>query len=214
MGPYSNKKLFLKATKSYKMNFNIDSFEGTSQLTRSRSCFHCWSPLRSFSHRHTHGSKTSLSLATCRTASEGNVGTICSNLWITFASLHSPRRCRTKRMVPYHIRLITTCVCLYSLTLNMYTCVVALLRERWEMLLVKLRQTQQQIRACETAMVFAFVEVWSTSGHYCNLSDKGHFKYYTKTMIIMVFVYTFLSLVFSNLGDISSGSEEGSLDPA
>lgn len=40
-------------------------------------------------------------------------------------------------------------------------CVAALLQERWEMLLVKLRQTQQQIRACETAMVFAFVEVRS-----------------------------------------------------
>lgn len=33
-------------------------------------------------------------------------------------------------------------------------------------------------------------------------------------MNIIVFVYPFLSLVFSNLGDISSGSEEGSLDPA
>lgn len=43
--------------------------------------------------------------------------------------------------------------------------VAALLQERWEMLLVKLRQTQQQIRACETAMVFAFVEVRSRRGH-------------------------------------------------
>lgn len=33
------------------------------------------------------------------------------------------------------------------------------------MLLVKLRQTQQQIRVCETAMVFAFVEVRSRNEH-------------------------------------------------
>lgn len=32
------------------------------------------------------------------------------------------------------------------------------LRQQWEALAVKLNQTQQQIRACETAMVFAFVE--------------------------------------------------------
>lgn len=35
----------------------------------------------------------------------------------------------------------------------------ALLQEQWEALASKLNQTQQQIRACETAMVFAFVEV-------------------------------------------------------
>ncbi|KAM7394956.1 hypothetical protein PAMA_006612 [Pampus argenteus] len=34
----------------------------------------------------------------------------------------------------------------------------ALLQEQWEALAGKLTQTQQQIRACETAMVFAFVE--------------------------------------------------------
>ncbi|CAK6975580.1 Hypothetical predicted protein [Scomber scombrus] len=34
----------------------------------------------------------------------------------------------------------------------------ALLQEQWEALAGKLSQTQQQIRACETAMVFAFVE--------------------------------------------------------
>lgn len=34
----------------------------------------------------------------------------------------------------------------------------AFLQEQWEGLAVKLNQTQQQIRACETAMVFAFVE--------------------------------------------------------
>ncbi|CAL8311820.1 unnamed protein product [Lota lota] len=34
----------------------------------------------------------------------------------------------------------------------------ALLQEQWELLAVRLTQTQQQIRACETAMVFAFVE--------------------------------------------------------
>ncbi|XP_029902559.1 midasin isoform X2 [Myripristis murdjan] len=34
----------------------------------------------------------------------------------------------------------------------------ALLQEQWEALAVRLSQTQQQIRACETAMVFAFVE--------------------------------------------------------
>ncbi|XP_011610045.2 midasin isoform X2 [Takifugu rubripes] len=45
----------------------------------------------------------------------------------------------------------------------------ALLQERWEMLLVKLRQTQQQIRACETAMVFAFVE-----GTLVQAVKKGH----------------------------------------
>ncbi|XP_041660686.1 midasin isoform X2 [Cheilinus undulatus] len=33
-----------------------------------------------------------------------------------------------------------------------------LLQEKWEALALKLTQTQQQIRACETAMVFAFVE--------------------------------------------------------
>lgn len=38
-------------------------------------------------------------------------------------------------------------------------CVAALLQERWEALALKLSQTQQQIRACETAMIFAFVEV-------------------------------------------------------
>lgn len=44
-------------------------------------------------------------------------------------------------------------------------CVAALLQERWEMLLVRLQQTQQQIRACEAAMVFAFVEVHSRNKH-------------------------------------------------
>uniref|UniRef100_A0A674E141 Midasin n=1 Tax=Salmo trutta TaxID=8032 RepID=A0A674E141_SALTR len=34
----------------------------------------------------------------------------------------------------------------------------ALLQEQWETLAVRLAQTQQQIRACETALVFAFVE--------------------------------------------------------
>ncbi|KAM4633655.1 midasin [Polymixia lowei] len=34
----------------------------------------------------------------------------------------------------------------------------ALLQEQWEALAVRLSQTQQQIRACESAMVFAFVE--------------------------------------------------------
>ncbi|KAJ3606919.1 hypothetical protein NHX12_026435, partial [Muraenolepis orangiensis] len=34
----------------------------------------------------------------------------------------------------------------------------ALLQDQWELLAVKLSQTQQQIRACETSMVFAFVE--------------------------------------------------------
>ncbi|XP_028296182.1 midasin isoform X2 [Gouania willdenowi] len=34
----------------------------------------------------------------------------------------------------------------------------AFLQERWELLASKLSQTQQQIRACESAMVFAFVE--------------------------------------------------------
>ncbi|XP_056150027.1 midasin [Lampris incognitus] len=34
----------------------------------------------------------------------------------------------------------------------------ALLQEKWEALAERLHQTQQQIRACETAMVFAFVE--------------------------------------------------------
>lgn len=35
----------------------------------------------------------------------------------------------------------------------------ALLQEQWEGLALKLSQTQEQIRACESAMVFAFVEV-------------------------------------------------------
>ncbi|XP_077366934.1 midasin isoform X3 [Festucalex cinctus] len=34
----------------------------------------------------------------------------------------------------------------------------ALLQEKWDLMAIKLSQTQQQIRACETAMVFAFVE--------------------------------------------------------
>ncbi|XP_049611993.1 midasin isoform X4 [Syngnathus scovelli] len=34
----------------------------------------------------------------------------------------------------------------------------ALLKEKWEFMATKLSQTQQQIRACETAMIFAFVE--------------------------------------------------------
>lgn len=42
------------------------------------------------------------------------------------------------------------------------------------MLLVKLRQTQQQIRACETAMVFAFVEVRSGRSRQSGpRSDEG-----------------------------------------
>lgn len=74
--------------------------------------------------------------------------------------------------------------------------VAALLQERWEMLLVKLRQTQQQIRACETAMVFAFVEVRSRRGHCSShLSDQGHFKYETKTMNIkVVFISTVVAV--------------------
>lgn len=51
-------------------------------------------------------------------------------------------------------------------------CVAALLQERWEMLLVKLRQTQQQIRACETAMVFAFVEVRFRNKHSSHITQK------------------------------------------
>lgn len=50
--------------------------------------------------------------------------------------------------------------------------VAALLQERWELLLVKLRQTQQQIRACETAMVFAFVEVRSRNKQSSHLTQK------------------------------------------
>ncbi|KAM9840331.1 midasin [Aulostomus maculatus] len=45
----------------------------------------------------------------------------------------------------------------------------ALLQEQWEMLAGKLSQTQQQIRACETAMVFAFVE-----GTLAQAVKKGH----------------------------------------
>ncbi len=41
----------------------------------------------------------------------------------------------------------------------MCVCAAAVLQEQWEALAAKLSQTQQQIRACETAMVFAFVEV-------------------------------------------------------
>lgn len=42
-------------------------------------------------------------------------------------------------------------------TLCLFT--AALLREQWEALALRLSQTQQQIRACETALVFSFVEV-------------------------------------------------------
>ncbi|XP_023122208.2 midasin [Amphiprion ocellaris] len=45
----------------------------------------------------------------------------------------------------------------------------ALLQEQWEALALKLNQTQQQIRACETAMVFAFVE-----GTLAQAVKKGH----------------------------------------
>nr|XP_046228345.1 midasin isoform X2 [Scatophagus argus] len=45
----------------------------------------------------------------------------------------------------------------------------ALLQEQWEALAIKLSQTQQQIRACETAMVFAFVE-----GTLAQAVKKGH----------------------------------------
>lgn len=38
-------------------------------------------------------------------------------------------------------------------------CAATLLQEQWEALVVKLSQTRQQIQACESAMVFAFVEV-------------------------------------------------------
>ncbi|KAM9782721.1 LOW QUALITY PROTEIN: midasin [Neosynchiropus ocellatus] len=43
------------------------------------------------------------------------------------------------------------------------------LKEQWEALAVKLSQTQQQIRTCETAMVFAFVE-----GTLAQAVKKGH----------------------------------------
>ncbi|XP_059212052.1 midasin [Centropristis striata] len=46
---------------------------------------------------------------------------------------------------------------------------VDLLREQWEALAAKLNQTQQQIRACEAAMVFAFVE-----GTLAQAVKKGH----------------------------------------
>lgn len=42
---------------------------------------------------------------------------------------------------------------------SLCVCAAALLQEQWEALAAKLNQTQQQIRACEAAMVFAFVEV-------------------------------------------------------
>ncbi|XP_047429048.1 midasin isoform X2 [Mugil cephalus] len=45
----------------------------------------------------------------------------------------------------------------------------AVLQEQWEALASKLSQTQQQIRACETAMVFAFVE-----GTLAQAVKKGH----------------------------------------
>ncbi|XP_044025553.1 midasin [Siniperca chuatsi] len=45
----------------------------------------------------------------------------------------------------------------------------ALLQEQWEALASKLSQTQQQIRACETAMIFAFVE-----GTLAQAVKKGH----------------------------------------
>ena len=34
-----------------------------------------------------------------------------------------------------------------------------MLQEQWEALALRLHQTQQQMQTCETAMVFAFVEV-------------------------------------------------------
>ncbi|XP_028997386.1 midasin [Betta splendens] len=46
---------------------------------------------------------------------------------------------------------------------------VALLQEKWEELAEKLSQTQQQIQACETAMVFSFVE-----GTLAQAVKRGH----------------------------------------
>lgn len=50
----------------------------------------------------------------------------------------------------------------------------ALLQEQWELLAVRLSQTQQQIRACDTAMVFAFVEVTMETTQHLTLCAKHH----------------------------------------
>ena len=52
------------------------------------------------------------------------------------------------------ILTLSVCVCVC-----VCVCAAAQLQEQWEALAAKLNQTQQQIRACEAAMVFAFVEV-------------------------------------------------------
>lgn len=54
-------------------------------------------------------------------------------------------------------------------------CAASSLQEQWETLAAKLSQTQQQIRVCETAMVFAFVEVMNAKKqfhHHRNLYHK------------------------------------------
>lgn len=79
-------------------------------------------------------------------------------------------------------------------------CAAALLQEQWEALAGKLSQTQQQIRACETAMVFAFVEV----------KPKRKKK---RTQKFMTWSSSNICAYVFFLGNISTGSEEGPLDP-
>lgn len=54
----------------------------------------------------------------------------------------------------YSVKFCMTCLYLCFVCLT-----AALLQEHWEALALRLSQTQEQIRACESAMVFAFVEV-------------------------------------------------------
>ncbi|XP_055005322.1 midasin-like isoform X2 [Boleophthalmus pectinirostris] len=51
----------------------------------------------------------------------------------------------------------------------MTVCLVSDIREQWESMSTKLQHTQEQIQACETAMVFAFVE-----GTLAQAVRKGH----------------------------------------
>lgn len=88
---------------------------------------------------------------------------------------------------------------------DLFLCVfliAALLQEQWEALALKLSQTQEQIRACESALVFAFVEVIVTPLTSC-----------------LDFFFLLLSpeccgCLCIRTGDFSPGCEERRMDPA
>lgn len=151
---------------------NVDVFRsvsavGTSPWTTSRSCFLYAKPSRTCSPRLTQGSRTWPFWVTSRPASGANAGRICWNWWITSASRLSPRNCRRNQMVCFGTivkKTVSQSSAAAQHINNVFcffycVCAASSLQEQWEALAAKLSQTQQQIRVCETAMVFAFVEV-------------------------------------------------------